>query len=82
VEWAAELWSTIGPTQQVVVPDAPVRVMRAITRVSTFGPLTCSLAISYWELASNGTPAGGRPWPVPWHVLLQGLCQTLWQILR
>jgi len=52
--------STIGPAQQVVVPDAPVRMIRIlITRVSRFGLLTWSLAIGYWELASDGTPLEG-----------------------
>ena len=59
-EWAAELWSTIGQTPQVLLPDAPVRMIRVlITRVPRFGLLTWSLAIGYPELASDGTPTEG-----------------------
>jgi hypothetical protein len=43
-----------------IIPCVHVRMIRIlITCVSRFGLLTWSLAIGYWELASNDTPAGG-----------------------
>jgi hypothetical protein len=66
-----------------IAPRIYARMIRIlITRLFSSGRVTSQFSTPYSHLPRSGTLAGGRLWPVPWQVLLQGLCQAPWQILR
>jgi hypothetical protein len=60
VEWTAELWFANEPTQQVVVTDAPVRMIRVlITRILTPVSVTFPLSVYYSRLGGMTPPLEG-----------------------